>query len=503
MTTPKPVTPAFVCILALLWSAAASAGPGVCTNASGADTPRPWTGQGVLTRWHAPCVWSEEQRALALVPAPTRSATARERAIRDVITPIFRATLTLVVAVLVVFLLRHLLFSFNRMFGRQRHPYLDIDTADWPQVAVLVPCHNESAVVERALGALVEVDYPEGRLRVIPIDDRSSDDTRERILAFAQRHPDVVFPYLRDAGMPGKSAVLSEVSPMLEAEVLIVFDADYIPGRGLIKQLVAPFFDPEVGAVMGRVVPHNTGHNLLTRLLDLERAAGYQVDQQARMNLGLIPLYGGTVGGVRRSALETVGGWDPLALAEDTDITFRLLLAGYKTVYQNRSECYEEVPETWPSRNRQIMRWARGHNQVFFRALLPVAASRRLNWKERLDGLALLSVYLLAPLMLVGAVAAIGLYYLGSEYLSTTWLAIAGMVAFNCLGNFAAFHQVAAAVQLDQGGRRIRLLPFALLSFVSNLVSITRSTYHQLRQDGNGRRRPPDWHKTERSGDPR
>ena len=54
---------------------------------------------------------------------------------------------------------------------------------------------------------------------------------------------------------------------------MLVFDADYLPGTGLVKQLIAPFFDPEVGAVMGRVVPINVGSNLLTRLLDLERRA--------------------------------------------------------------------------------------------------------------------------------------------------------------------------------------------------------------------------------------
>ena len=41
----------------------------------------------------------------------------------------------------------------------------------------------------------------------------------------------------------------------MTSEILLVFDADYTPGPGLIKQLVAPFLDPEVGAVMGRVVP--------------------------------------------------------------------------------------------------------------------------------------------------------------------------------------------------------------------------------------------------------
>jgi hypothetical protein len=76
------------------------------------------------------------------------------------------------------------------------------------------------------------------------------------------------------------------------------------------------------------------------------------------MNLGLVPQYGGTVGGIRRTALEHVGGWRDDTLAEDTDITFRLVLGGWNVVYQNRSECYEEVPETWPVRIAQIKRWA-------------------------------------------------------------------------------------------------------------------------------------------------
>ena len=47
----------------------------------------------------------------------------------------------------------------------------------------------------------------------------------------------------------------------------------------------------------------NAATNLLTGLLDLERSAGYQVDQQARMNRNLVPQYGGTVGGIRMSAM--------------------------------------------------------------------------------------------------------------------------------------------------------------------------------------------------------
>ena len=281
------------------------------------------------------------------------------------------------ITVLAIYTLRHYFFTLNRLFGKHRQPFVDILQADWPSLVVFVPAHNESRVVRDSLDALLTCDYPEDRLKIVPIDDRSTDDTRAILVEYAENYPGRVIPFLRDGGTPGKAAALADAMEMHTDEIFLVFDADYIPGTRLLKQLVAPFFDPEVGAVMGRVVPLNVGLSLLTRLLDLERAGGYQVDQQARMNLRLVPQYGGTVGGVRRVALENVGGWRTDSLAEDTDLTVRLVIAGWDVVYQNRSECYEEVPETWESRIRQIKRWAKGHNQALRRYVGAHSQSQR------------------------------------------------------------------------------------------------------------------------------
>ena len=103
---------------------------------------------------------------------------------------------------------------------------------------------------------------------------------------------------------------------------------------------------------MGRVIPFNANQNLLTRLINLERSGGYQVDQQARYNMGLIPQYGGTVGGFRRQVIMDMGGFNPAVLAEDTELTFRLYTHGWKVIYANSAECYEESPRNldgaWP-----------------------------------------------------------------------------------------------------------------------------------------------------------
>src|SRR6202011_4890927 len=137
-------------------------------------------------------------------------------------------------------------------------------------------------------------------------------------------------PFHRASGKGGKAAALKDAMELVKTEVILIFDADYIPGAGLIKQLVAPFFDPEVGGVMGRVVPLNCGSNLLTRMLDLERSGGYLFHQQDRLILRLLPHDGGTVAGVRLSALREIGGWNDNTLTEDADLTYRLLLYGWK-----------------------------------------------------------------------------------------------------------------------------------------------------------------------------
>src|ERR1700683_4306289 len=131
----------------------------------------------------------------------------------------------------------------------------------------------------------------------------------------------------------------------------------------------------------------------MSTLLALERAAGYQVGQQARFNLGLPPQFGGTVGGVRTSALQAVGGWNTKSLTEDTDLTCRLVLGGWTIAYVNRAECYEQVPQSWDVRRVQLRRWVIGHNECFHRFGFAMLRSPFLGMRERIDMFMMLGCY--------------------------------------------------------------------------------------------------------------
>jgi len=404
--------------------------------------------------------------ALALCPSVVHA--------QDLVTPWQRnpvsmwlvVALGLIALVMLMYGIRQTLYSVQRMWGAQRYPYAGITQAQWPMVTVFIAAHNEEKVIADSMRALLQTDYPQDRIKVVVVNDRSTDQTAQIVDDHIQTFPGRLQAFHRTGGKPGKAAALKDAMRHAVGDIALIFDADYTPGPGLVRQLVTPFLDPEVGAVMGRVVPRNVSTNLLTRMLDMERSAGYQVDQQARMNLRAVPQYGGTVGGVRISAVQAVGGWRDDVLAEDTDITIRLLIGGWKTVYNNEAACYEEVPEEWAVRLRQVHRWAKGHNQVLLRHAWGLTTSGSVSVRERLDGLLLLHIFLMQPLLLLGWVIAVILYYMNAAEALTLLIPASLLLVYSAVGGFSAFLQMGYAQLIDGHRHRIRLLPLQLLSFV-------------------------------------
>jgi cellulose synthase/poly-beta-1,6-N-acetylglucosamine synthase-like glycosyltransferase len=415
-----------------------------------------------------------------------------------VVVLILKIYLFFVIAVMCVYAVRHYLFTLRRLRGEQRLYYQDILDDELPKLSIIVPMHNEELLAERIVESLLACDYPTDKREIIPVNDHSTDRTGEILDGLARRHPEVK-PVHRDRGTRGKPAAMNFGVRHASGEIIIAFDADYFPAKGALRDLAVSFKDPEVGAAMGRVVPINTKTNLLTRLLDLERSGGYQVDQQARHNLRAIPQYGGTVGGFRKSVVDALSGFRTTVLAEDTDLTFRLFTRGWKVVYANRVECYETVPDTWPVRSRQIRRWSRGHNHVLFRRLFPMLRSRYLTRREKWDGFLLLAIYTLPVILLTGILDSIALFFLGRMVLVPSLLMILFVATYNSFGNFAPFFQIGSATLLDGTTHRIRLLPMLMFYFLLNIWNVTIGFFQAI-GDLLGTREPT-WDKTDRTED--
>ncbi|MEN6534932.1 MAG: glycosyltransferase family 2 protein [Bryobacteraceae bacterium] len=407
-----------------------------------------------------------------------------------------KVCLIFTIVVLTLYGLRHYLLAFCRLSIRRPKDMMELSGYVLPHVSIMVPMHNEERVAADVLEALVEVDYNWERLEIIAIDDRSTDRTAEIVDEFASRYP-IIKPLHIQEGAGGKAPALKLATQHAKGEIILLFDADYFPGRSMIKQLVAPFCDAEVGAVMGRVVPHNQGATLLASLLGLERAAGYQIGQQARHNLGLTPQFGGTVGGVRVSALRSVGGWNTESLTEDTDLTFRLISEGWKVAYVNRAECYEEVPENWEVRKKQIARWAIGHTDCLHRLGPSVARSKVLSFGEKVDALFVLGCYLTAPVLVLGWIASLVLFFSPQMAVVPPLLVALAFAGYQIFGNQATFVELGTAALLDGNARSVLLIPVNLFNFFASTAAICGALghYYSGRLFGS---RGPRWHKTER-----
>ncbi len=409
---------------------------------------------------------------------------------------ISRVVLIAAIVVLTAYAVRHHLFVLYRMSLKRSRDVMELVGFTTPSVSVLVPMHNEEIVAADVLQALVDCDYDWNKLEILAIDDRSEDRTGEIIDDFAKRYP-IVKAIHRTTGNGGKGGALTAAGAGAKGEILLLFDADYVPGRAMIKFLVAPFCDPEVGAVMGRVVPHNGGASLLAGLLELERSAGYQIGQQARFNLGLTPQFGGTVGGVRASVLKAVGGWNAKSLTEDTDLTFRIVLHGWKVAYVNRAECHEEAPETWQVRRRQIRRWATGHTECLHEFWRRWLTGKRLNKMEKVDGIFVLACYLTAPVLVMGWLASLVLFFVPHARMPVEFLVALTFVGYQLFGNQATFLELGSAALLDGNRRRVLLLPLNLFNFFASTGAICSAlaSFYFRRLIGTSRDR---WDKTKR-----
>ena len=275
-----------------------------------------------------------------------------------------------VVAVLItvlylVFFVRHLLFAVSALETvRTDLAAPVIEPSSWPPVSVLVSCHNEEAVVSRLTEALGQLEYPAGLLQVIIVDDGSTDRTGELLDAWAATGAGQCVR--RPAGSPGgKSGALNAALDHVTGDIVVVFDADHRPHADVIRRLVRHFADPAVAAAQGRCVISNRGDSPLAHLVGIDYTAGYLVNEYGRQAMFGLPAYGGANCAVRTAALRQLGGWYPLTVTEDTDLTLRLVLSGYRVRYDVTAVDEEEGVATLGAYWRQRYRWSRGHQQVW------------------------------------------------------------------------------------------------------------------------------------------
>lgn len=226
-----------------------------------------------------------------------------------------------------------------------------------PSVTVLIPAHNEGPYIKTTVDAALNSGYP-GRLKVIAIDDGSTDETPKVLKAYSG-NPRV--RVLRTNHI-GKSRALNKALGFAKTEIVITIDGDTRLGKGSIERLVAPFSDKKVAATTGVIKVENTRKPLswFQRLEYLNFAFFKSVCER----IGAVIAASGPLSAFRRKALLDTGGFSPYTFLEDFDIALKLIKKGYKTRFVDTAYCYTFVPEKLWELAKQRLRWTRGGAQI-------------------------------------------------------------------------------------------------------------------------------------------
>jgi cellulose synthase/poly-beta-1,6-N-acetylglucosamine synthase-like glycosyltransferase len=257
---------------------------------------------------------------------------------------------------------------------------------DLPRVTIQLPIFNEMYVVERLLKTVTQIDYPRHLLEIQVLDD-SIDETTEIAEREVKRYQAEGYniTYIHREDRTGfKAGALANGLKQATGEFILIFDADFIPRPDILRKTIDYFTDPLVGMVQLRWSYINADYNVLTRIQQIMLDAHFVVEQTARSLSGGFFNFNGTGGIWRRTAIEWSGGWQDDTLAEDTDISYRAQLFGWKLVYLLDEDVPSELPVDINSFKVQQRRWAKGVLQVgqklirrIFRSDLP----RRVKWE--------------------------------------------------------------------------------------------------------------------------
>jgi cellulose synthase (UDP-forming) len=238
------------------------------------------------------------------------------------------------------------------------------DPDTWPTVDVFIPTLNEPlAVVRTTVLAALSMDYPRGRHRVFLLDDGG----REEFRRFAE---DVGCVYLaRDDNAHAKAGNLNAALARSDGEFVAVFDCDHIPTRAFL-QLSLGWLVAEPHIAVVQTPQHCHAPDIFQRSL----AAGARVPAEGNLFHGLVQhgndfwnaaLFTGTCAVLRRSALDSVGGFATETVTEDAHTMLRLHRQGWESAYLPVPLAAGLPPEGLAGHIRQRARWTRGMLQIF------------------------------------------------------------------------------------------------------------------------------------------
>ena len=312
----------------------------------------------------------------------------------------------IVLLVLAMYGMHRYALLYNYFVYRKNIPALPPAVANWPKVTIQLPIFNERYVIERLVDAVAQFDYPRELLDIQVLDD-STDETQQVARASVERHATEGLPivYIHRTNRQGfKAGALENGLHTARGEFVAIFDADFIPQPDFLRRTIPYFLDPNGGAGIGMVQARwtylNSDYSLLTRVETILLDGHFVIEHGGRSRRGTFFNFNGTAGVWRRSAIDAAGGWEHDTLTEDTDLSYRAQLKGWKFLYLPDIECASELPVDMNGFKAQQARWAKGLMQTA-KKILPKVFRADVPWHIKSEAFFHLTANISYPLMVL------------------------------------------------------------------------------------------------------
>ncbi len=277
-----------------------------------------------------------------------------------------------------------LLMTLRTFLWARYKPVPPTSLADSPRLTIVIPAYNEGALVEKTIESCVQASYPRDRLQIIAVDDGSSDRTWHYIELAAARYPSLVTAIRFDANR-GKRAALTAGIERATGEVIVTIDSDSVVEPQTLLSIVAPFADPKVGAVAGKVLVLNRDQGILPRMLHVRFILAFDFLRSVQSTFGMVFCCPGALAAYRADVVRRIlPQWISqrflgvsCTIGEDRALTNEILALGYNAVYQRDAVVHTEVPSVYGKLCRMLIRWDRSYIREELRLL-------RLVWRRPL-----------------------------------------------------------------------------------------------------------------------
>lgn len=231
-----------------------------------------------------------------------------------------------------------------------------------PSVDIFVTTYNESeSIVRKTLFAACSIEYKNKKIHLL-------DDGHR--LSMKQLAEELNVNYIsRTSNEHRKAGNLNNALKLTEGDLIAVFDADFIPFKNFLNRTIGFFMDQKVAILQTPQHYYNSDINIknlgLDHLLPHDLAYFYDKSQPIRDSHNAV-ICCGTSYVIRRSALESIGGYYTECIIEDYQTSTRLLTRGHKVIFLNEVLSLGEVPRSTSEYVEQRLRWLQGNFQIYF-----------------------------------------------------------------------------------------------------------------------------------------